>query len=208
MTKPQNPSQKTPAHKRFEPRQKRKAKKITEQYLHNSGLYYLQRYAASAAHFRTVMLRKVKKSCLDHPDQNYDTCAILVDALVEKFINAGLLNDTLYIESHVRSLRQRGLSKRAIIAKMKTKGIAAETTQDALEHNDLHHHESPQDAERYAVAKHIKKKSLGPYNKNEKLDFNKMIGRLGRAGFSYDTSRSVLEMSIDEIEDILHARKL
>lgn len=208
MTKPQNTHPKKSAQKRFEPREKRKAKKITEQYLHNSGLFYLQRYAASAAHFKTVMLRKVKKSCMDHPDQEFDKCAVMVDTLVEKFIHAGLLNDTLYIESNIRNMRQRGLSSRAIIAKMQTKGIPPEVTKNALDECDLHHHDSIQEAERYAVAKHIKRKSLGPYNKNEKLDFNKMIGRLARAGFSYDTSRSLLEMDTEEIEEILNSRKL
>ncbi|MCD8497437.1 MAG: hypothetical protein LRZ85_04760 [Alphaproteobacteria bacterium] len=51
----------------------------------------MQRYAASSGHFRQVMLRKVKKSCHAHADQDYEACAVLVDALVDKFKASRLL---------------------------------------------------------------------------------------------------------------------
>ncbi len=67
----------------YKKREKPAPKKITESYLHNSGLYYLQRFSASSEHFRSVMMRKVKKSCMHHTDQDYDACAVMVDKLVE-----------------------------------------------------------------------------------------------------------------------------
>jgi regulatory protein len=67
---------------------RKKPKKITAQYLHNAGLYYLQRFAASRGQFRSVMLRKIRRSCMEHREQDYEACAALVEKIVEKFERA------------------------------------------------------------------------------------------------------------------------
>lgn len=93
----------------FRKHQKKRPRKITETYLHNSGLFYLERFAASKAHFKVVMTRKVKRSCLYHVDQNYETCVEMVDALADRFEELGLINDAIYTRGCVESFRRRGL---------------------------------------------------------------------------------------------------
>src|SRR5687768_1034793 len=103
-------------------RGKKPPKKITETYLHNAGLYYLQRFSASSESFRRVMMRKVERSCRAHPEQDRAECARMVDELVRKFLGAGLLNDGQYAEAMVSTLRRRGLSSRAIQARLAARG--------------------------------------------------------------------------------------
>lgn len=142
-------------------RRKKVPKRITDTYLHNSGLYYLERYAASSNHFRTVMLRKVKRSCMHHTDQDYEECAKLVDELITKFERSGLLNDDVYITSMVGSFRRRGLSKRMIIQKLMMKGIQSDIIQDYLFRHDEQKHEDTNAAELKAAAIYCRKRSSG-----------------------------------------------
>ncbi len=183
-----------------EKRERRPPKKITSTYLHNSGLYYLERFAASKKHFKTVMMRKVKRSCMHHKDQDYNECAILVDALVNKFEKSGLLNDDLYTSGSVSSLRRKGLSRMAIISKMLQKGIAKDQTLLALEKLDYETHESCDDAERAAALNFARKKRIGPYFRGNEQNIKKSLGVLARGGFSYSVAMSILEMNAEDVD--------
>ncbi|MCB1720952.1 MAG: regulatory protein RecX [Rhodospirillales bacterium] len=177
---------------------RKRPKKITETYLHNAGLYYLERYASSAANFRAVMLRKVKRSCMTHKDQNYTQCSALVDQLVEKFIHAGLLDDAVYTRAMVTSLRRRGKSTRAIHSALRAKGLNADQIEQTLTTIDQQTHNNETEAERHAALIFARKKRLGPWRGDREIDFQKELSRMARAGFSCDTSRSVLEINEDD----------
>jgi len=178
--------------------ERRPPKKITETYLHNAGLYYLQRFAASKSHFKNVMMRKVKKSCLHHTDQDFDACGEMVDRLTEKFENVGLLNDHVYARGLVTSLRRRGMSRKAILAKTGMKGIDSRQAQQSLkEYDDIH--EDTMGAELRAALTLARRKKIGPYDITGKKDDQKSLGKLARAGFSYETSRRVLDLDSEDI---------
>jgi regulatory protein len=136
---------------------RKKPKKITAQYLHNAGLYYLQRFAASRGQFRAVMLRKIKRSCMEHRDQDYETCAAMVEEIVEKFERAGLLNDELYTRGAVISLRRQGKSKSAIMSKLKTRGVAASLVTETLGAQDT------ENSELRAALTVLRRKKAGPF---------------------------------------------
>ena len=200
--KPENTLQ-DQKHKKFSRGQRRAPKKITERYLHNAGLYYLERFAASKKHFKTVMNRKVKRSCMHHPDQDYDSCTQMVDALADKFENLGLLDDTVYTRGVVTSLRRKGLSRKAILNKMRMKGIDADKTQEMLAFLDEEYNETQEEAEKKAALKLAKKKKVGPFFIGEEPDIKKALGVFARAGFSYQMARYVLDLTHDDIEDMI-----
>lgn len=178
----------------------KKAQKITESYLHNAGLYYLQRFASSTTQFRRVMKRKIDKSCQDHPDQDKEACLLMLETLIEKFVRSGLLNDDLYTASTVRSLRTRGTSQKAIITKMATKGIAEDQARKALKSWD----EDSGHSDIKAALTLARKKRLGPYFKGDKAEAsslqNKWLSSMARAGFDFETARKVLTLTADDLE--------
>lgn len=186
-----------PPRKNNKPREKKQPKRITADYLHNSGLYYLQRYAASSGHFRQVMLRKVKKSCMVHLDQSYETCVPLVDALVEKFKSSGLLNDDLYLRGVVGSLRRRGTSKQTILNKLRMKSVSADVTTEYLQECDTDF-AGDGNGDLKAAIIFARKKKLGPFAGTRVEEPQKTLAKLARAGFSYDTANKVLKMGEDE----------
>ncbi len=181
----------------------RPPKKITPEYLRNSGLYYLQRFATSSGHFRAVMTRKIDRSCRAHAEQNRDECLQWLDAMIEDFIRQGLLNDRLYAEGAVNSLRRRGLSRRAIMNRLQVKGLDSETVGALLATHDNEHGAQDHDTgDLQAALKLARRKRIGPYAPPDKnVDRDKAIAAMGRAGFTYDIARRVMDMTPGDLDD-------
>ena len=185
----------------YEQNKRKTPKKITPTYLHNSGLYYLERFAASKEHFKSVMMRKAKRSCLHHKDQNYDACVKMVGELADKFESCGLLNDDAYAKAIVSSLRRKGLSSRAITIKMRSKGIAIDKTMSALKELDSVQFDNERDAEIAAAIRLARKKKIGVFFIGEEQNIKRSLGMFARAGFSYDIAQNVINMTLEEIEE-------
>ncbi len=163
-------------------------KKLSESYLRNAAIYYLQRHPASVAHFLTVMARKMARSARVHPDQDLDSLhAFLKTTLVPELERAGLLNDALYAKALTTSLQRRGLPKRIIAQPLATRGVTGGDSQ-LDEQTDF------DAAQRFA-----KRKRLGPFALRPR-DAQKDLAAMARAGFSYDVAQKVLRISL-MIED-------
>lgn len=193
--KPQNTPRKVP-------------KKITPTYLHNAGLYYLQRFAASTGQFQRVMQRKIDKSCMAHPDQNREDCKKWLADVIAAFQRAGLLNDDVYAAGAIRSLRLRGLSTRAIEARMALKGVPAALVKKTLQEIDGLQDNDPN---LIAALRQARKKRIGPYlppDKDASSLQDKHLAALARAGFDFETARKVLQMDKEEAEEYLAGVRL
>lgn len=175
-------------------REKRPPKKITQSYLHNSGLYYLERFAASKAHFKSVMARKIKKSCMAHPDQDYDSCIEILDKLIDSFVNSGLLDDTVYAKGIAQSMRRKGQSKSFVMQKMGVKGIDKTLAQETIEFID----EDVEEPELTAAIRLTQRKRIGYYAAQPHEDMKKPLGIMARAGFSYEISVRALKYNPDD----------
>lgn len=180
---------------------KKLPKKITETYLYNAGLYYLQRYAASSTRFRTVMSRKIDLSCRHYPEQNRDDSLRLLDQLITKFQDLGYLNDDNYTRMKVTSLCRRGISRRMMILKLQNAGIPEERITAALNEFAAENETTAQETEHAAALKLARKKRVGPYAEGKPYDRNKAMAAFARAGFSFDVVRNILDMDQDTPED-------
>jgi len=190
--------------KRGKPRREKKPpKKITEKYLYNSGLAYLQRFPASTPHFKRVMGRKIDKSCNYHKDQNREACVTMLDTTIETFVRQGLLNDGAYLSGMINSLRRRGLSTQAILSKLGMKGMTQERVLEALRTYDGDAGVGNPDLA--AALLLTRRKRIGAYRKDEDADRTKELAALARAGFGFDIAQKALSLPRDEAEDILAA---
>lgn len=172
------------------------AKKITETYLQNAGLYYLGRFSASTGQFRKVMRQKITRSCRDHPDQDPEACYALLEKTIVYFQNLGYLNDDVYARGMVSSLRQRGLSRRVILNRLGMKGLDQDKiTQILSEHDER---DNDDDAEITAALTLARKRKLGPYSGANVMDQQKALNIFARAGFSYEIAQKILKMRADD----------
>ena len=176
-------------------------RKISERYLYNSGLAYLQRFTSSSNNFRKVMMRKIDRSCKHHTDQVREECQELLELTVEKFEKAGLLNDEEYLRGMVISLRRRGLSSRQIDMRLRMKGLEQENIKQELQEHDLSTYDTEYNGDIYAAIIFARKKKIGPYDKVKKYEPQKALAMMGRAGYDYGTAKKVLEMSEDDLEE-------
>lgn len=197
-------------------KQTKKRKKITKQYLENAGAFYLNRFSSSQSNFHRVMLRKIEKSLIDHPDQNKSECIKMLDGVIDKFVSLGYLDDHQYVRQNIQSLRRQGKSRRAIISKLRQKGVDSEiieTEMNELESLDGNTDREENNIELLSALRHCRKKRMGPFadenmNCNDKQSVDnklkKDLARLARAGFDFKTSRAVIEMSKNEAERFLN----
>lgn len=189
---------------------KKPPKKITEKYLYNSGLAYLQRFPSSVPHFRRVMGRKIDKSCTYHKDQDREACVALLDSAIAQFERMGLLNDEAYLAGMINSLRRRGLSRQAILSKLGQKGLAQESIGTALRRYD--EDSGAEQADLAAALLLARRKKIGPYRRNKEPDRSKQLNRelaaFARAGFGFDIAQKIIGLSQDEADDMIGQTRL
>lgn len=190
------------------PRQKRVPRKIDARYLENAALYYLQRYASSSQNLRNILARKIQRSCAHH-GQSPDDFLPLLDQMIARYQQAGLLNDEIYAQARVSSLRRQGLSRQAIGQKLAQKGLSPADIAAALRHVDASaadiagdDHDDTHARELAAARIMAKRKRIGPWRRKplaDPKDAQKEMAALARAGFSYDICRRALEALEDDM---------
>lgn len=176
-------------------RKPKQPKKISPRYLKNAGTAYLQRFPASSGHFRTVMTRKIDRSCRAHPEQDRDECLQwLEEETIPYFQDAGYLNDTLYADGLMDSLIRRGHPKRVIAQRMMMKGVSRDEIERVMATYD------DEDADWQALLITARKKRCGVYGTDSSPEKRqKDIGKLARAGFSYQPIERFLNLTHDEL---------
>ena len=183
--------------------QKRKVpRKVTPKSIENAALYYLQRFSSSSENFRRVMMRRVKRSAQYH-NTNLEEGAEIVDELISRFTRVGLLDDLQFAKIRVASLRRRGLSERAIRAKLMEKGVVLEVINQSLELLERDNNNS----ELTAAIIFSRKRRIGVFRKTlyELSKFReKDMAKLARAGFNYRIAYIVINAeTTEELEEMV-----
>jgi len=146
---------------------------------------------------------------MHHKEQDKTKCAEMLERTIEKFIKIELLNDETYTKSLINSLRRKGLSKRAIITKAQIKGIPVDLATHILEEHDLIIHDTQHEADIKAAIHFARKKRLGPFyqstkelNEENKAKLkNRQLGTMARAGYSFEISKKIFDMTPDEAQN-------
>jgi regulatory protein len=113
---------------------------MTERTIENAAHFYLQRFASSAENLKRVLMRKVHRAAAvsdaDHNDDGDDgriaEGAVIIERVISRFVEAGLLDDFKYAEGRAASLHRRGVSAGRIRQHLAHKGVAAEAADHAL----------------------------------------------------------------------------
>ena len=173
-------------------------KKATARHLENAALYYLRRFASSTENFRRVMLRRVERSARVHGTDREEGAAT-IEALIQRFSSAGLLDDSTYAGGRALSLFRRGTSERATRAALKSKGLEDDIIDAALASLS----DQAAEPELAAACALARRRRLGPYRPipTSEEQREKDLAALARAGFAYGVARAVVDAdSIAELE--------
>lgn len=169
--------------------------------LRRSAFAYLERYSASEARFRAVMVRKLRRwREAGEADVEEGEAARLIEALAGDFRRLGLIDDGLYAESKVASARRKGQSRAGIAGLLRARGVNAETAAAAIEAAGID--------ELTAALRLARRRRLGPWRRGEDADREgetREIATLVRRGFEYALARQVVRMPLAEAEERLYA---
>ncbi|CAA7618837.1 Regulatory protein RecX [Magnetospirillum sp. UT-4] len=173
--------------------------KITPSYLENAALHYLERFAASSASVRRVLMRKVDRA-LEHWGGERSEAAAQVDATMAKLARLGYLDDSAYAATKARALNRQGRPVRVIRAALATKGVDGDTTAAALDGLT----QELAEPDLAAAIRFARKRRLGPFRKADAAaDPRKELAAMARAGFDLDTARRVLAAADEEAAEAL-----
>jgi regulatory protein len=165
---------------------------IEAELLERWALHYLGRYASSAENLRRVLMRRVR--------QKFPAAApaALIEALIARYRQSGLLDDAAYAAGRVQSLYRRGESLRAIRARLAAKGVTPEDVADAV--SNLR--EAAPDPDLAAACAFARRRRLGPFRRGA-ADHLRELGAFARAGFGRRVAEAVLACADAEAVEAL-----
>lgn len=183
-------------------KRRRGPRKATPDYLERAALFYLERYAAPAAHLRRILMNKVGRSARQH-GTDPEAGAEAVEGLIAKLRRNGLLDDAAYARARVASLRRRGESARAIRGRLAAKGVEAALVERALDELAAERAEP----ELAAALAYARRRRLGPFRPaaERAARRDKDLAALGRRGFDLATARRVIDAGGPEALEALEA---
>lgn len=170
-------------------RKKRQPMKATAAALERSAQRYIERYETATGHLRRLLMIKVARSAQAH-GTDAEEGAAAVEALLDRFQRAGVLDDRRFARARVRSLHRRGCSRAMISARLAAKGVARAVIEEALEEVEG----AAGDRDLAAALTFARRRRLGPYRPEGRAERRERdLAALGRQGFGYETARRVID---------------
>lgn len=167
---------------------KRTPKVPTKARLNNIALYYLERFETSKDNLRNVLRRRIDKYAFFDKEYNKEQAYLWADEVVEECEKKKFVCDERFAEFKINSYLRAGKPKRYIEQKLKQKGIDEKIVSKIFDESEY---------DEFEVAFNFaKKKKIGPFRKDEKIRdefYQKDLGTLVRAGFSFDIAKDVLD---------------
>jgi regulatory protein len=160
------------------------------------ALSYLGRYASTAENLRQVLRRRVRRFLAAEGEGDREAAAgvePLIDMLVERYRETGLVNDAAYAAGRARRGVTQGRSLRRIAAGLAAKGVDAADTAAAI----ASLRDEAADPELAAAIAFARRRRLGPFRRDPHPRVPAELRRaelaaFARAGFSRRTADSVL----------------
>lgn len=148
--------------------------------LQELALKYVGRFATSRAKLRAYLGRKIRERGWD------DTREPDLEALADRFAEAGYVDDSAYALGKARSLTGRGYGKRRVVEQLRVAGIEEQHGAAACEHAD--------EQAVAAALRFAERRKLGPFALSAPLDRKereKAIGAMVSAGHGFALARSI-----------------
>ena len=172
-------------------RERRPPQPLNPARLDELALYYVARFATSAAKLETHLKRKLRERGWEGDGES----PAALEVLVERFVANGYVDDTAFARSRSGSLLRRGYGKRRIDQALHAAGIAEEVRDEVR---------AGEGAQRTAALALARKRRLGPYGPPpaDRAAREKQIGAMLRAGHPLDSARELVNAaSVEAAEE-------
>lgn len=157
---------------------------LTAERLRRAALWHVERYETTAARVRAALQRRVRRA-----EDRVDSAEAgrWIEEIVADLVRMGLVDDARYAEGAVRRMRDRGRSSRQIRASLAAKGVHEVEANDAVAADERRDDD--------AVRRYAARRGFGPWRRvaDTPERRSKELAALGRAGFSYEVARRVVD---------------
>ena len=162
--------------------------------LRNFSYAYLEKYSPSKQQLKTYLFKKYLKK--NQKLFNKKELFNVIDLVISTLEKNNLLSDKFYSDSKSKSFLRRGYSLNKIRYSLMQKGIDEKYIKASI--SKIKEKES--DPDFFSAIKVCKNKRIGPSRteSNRNLFYKKDISILARSGFSYETSKKVMEIPKEE----------
>ena len=172
---------------------KKTIKPITAKYLQNAATYYLERYPSTAEGLRRVLNRRVRRAEMAEAPV-IDNVKQTIDAIVAKFVDAGVIDDRSFAQTKARALHRRGSSYRVTRQKLRFAGVDGDTLDKAMEGLDQELDTDPKQREWQAAVALARRRRLGPFRQKERKEHrDRDLAAMARGGFEYQLAKKVID---------------
>jgi regulatory protein len=155
--------------------------------LEAAALRYLNRFDCSVQKLKTHLGGLIRR-------REGDRAALEqhVDMLVARYLASGVLNDARLAENLAGRLQERGGSRRAIVEKLRRRGVTSGVAQAAVH--------TSRESELEAARAYVRRRKLGPYRPEAERQPNRQrdLAALARTGFDHETAIRALGHGRDE----------
>ena len=162
--------------------------------IRSSAYSYIEKYSPSKQQLKTYLLKKLIKK--EQKKSSKKEIFNLIDSVIVTLIDQKFLSDRYYSDAKSKAFYRKGYSLNKIRYNLIKKGIDQKYIKASI--SKIKENES--DPDFFSAIKVCKRRRIGPNREesNRSLFYKKDISILARSGFSYETSKKVLEIPKEE----------
>ncbi len=169
---------------------------LTRERLEFLALRYVTRYASTRGMLNRVLQRHIDKAAYAFTDFSSQEAMQWKGDILNRYEEKNWINDGDVAKCFIEQAQHAGLSKQRMQQKLLHKGVEKNVIQQTmLEAREANCFD---DMDLKSARIFAKKKGLGMYRKDIQANPEKELARMCRAGFSYETSRKALQVTVDE----------
>jgi len=160
---------------------------------------YLEKYSPSKQQLKIYLLKKYLTKIKGTKSKR--EVSEIIDEILENLEKNRILNDEMYSDSKARMYLRRGYSLNKINQSLRNKGIGNEHIKNSIDKIK----EDKIEPDFVSALKLCKKRRIGALRpgSNRDLFYKKDMGILARGGFSFELSKRILNLPLEEFNKLL-----
>ena len=160
---------------------------------------YLEKYSPSKQQLKVYLLKKYLTKIKGTKSKK--EVSLIIDEVINSLEKKRIINDELYSDSKARMYLRRGYSLNKINQSLRHKGVDSKYIKQSIDKIK----EDQIEPDFVSALKMCKRRRIGPLrpHANRELFYKKDMGILARGGFSFDLSKRVLNLDVEEFNKLL-----
>ena len=160
---------------------------------------YLEKYSPSKQQLKVYLLKRYLTKIKGTKSKQEVT--LIIDEIIENLEKNRILNDELYSDSKARMFLRRGYSLNKINQSLRNKGIENKYIKQSIDKIK----EDEIEPDFVSALKLCKRRRIGALRPeaNRELFYKKDMGILARGGFSFELSKRVLNLPLEEFNKLI-----